>query len=416
MLNIKNNITAKNTVILYLIMVLNTGLGYVITKLNTTYLSIDDYGKYSFFLNIILFIRVLLSGGVFESGARLTALKKKENPSLQIWGIVIIVTISLSIIMVILQLMGAEYSNNFFEINIGDLLKKYAFISFPVIFQLMLLAMLRGDGRIRLLSGYIISPRIIYLLLLIILIYFNNFTLENSILGFLASILCVSLVTIIVIKPAFSRLSENFKFLLTEVKEYGKHIYITNLFSSSLIHLDKIILAFFVNASELGLYALAYTLTYPLSYFSSALSNASFKNYVHQQSLSKKHIIATIFYALIVSTLFIIFRKFIIVDLFGEQFKASIPTFIILVVAFTFNAVSVPFTMFFKAQKKGIQVRNITVSAQTLYLILNVILIPYFGIIGAALSVLIAYLVDLILYIILHIKLFSNSEDNMQLF
>jgi len=65
--------------------------------------------------------------------------------------------------------------------------------------------------------------------------------------------------------------------------------------------------------------------------------------------------------------------------------------------------------MFFKANKKGIHIRNITATAQTLFLVLNLSLIPYFGILGATIALLVSFSTDLILYIIFHIRLFGRK-------
>jgi O-antigen/teichoic acid export membrane protein len=103
----------------------------------------------------------------------------------------------------------------------------------------------------------------------------------------------------------------------------------------------------------------------------------------------------------------IIFREFIVIKLFGEQFRSAIIPFTILAIGFAINGLSIPYTLFFKAQQKGILVRNITFTSQLLYIILNVILIPVYGIIGSAWAGTIAFAVDFILYIIYYKKTFT---------
>jgi O-antigen/teichoic acid export membrane protein len=61
----------RKTTILYIAMLLNVVLGYVITKINTKYLSLAEFGMYSLFMNTILFSRAFFSFGVYETTAKI---------------------------------------------------------------------------------------------------------------------------------------------------------------------------------------------------------------------------------------------------------------------------------------------------------------------------------------------------------
>jgi O-antigen/teichoic acid export membrane protein len=76
----------------------------------------------------------------------------------------------------------------------------------------------------------------------------------------------------------------------------------------------------------------------------------------------------------------------------------------ILTLAYAVNALSVPYTMYFKAQKRGREIRNITLASQIVFLAANVGLIPLLGITGAAWSALLAFGLDFTLYLIAYKK------------
>ena len=95
--------------------------------------------------------------------------------------------------------------------------------------------------------------------------------------------------------------------------------------------------------------------------------------------------------------LLILFRKFIVLELFSPLFTPSINVLVILAMAFCFVGFASPYTMFFKAKKKGEVVRNITLIVVILIVVLSIILIPLMGINGGAIALLLSYGFDYLL-------------------
>ena len=69
----------KKTTLLYIAMLFNVTFGYLITKINTNFLSLAEFGMYSLFINTILFSRVFFSFGLFETTARIVAIEKESS-------------------------------------------------------------------------------------------------------------------------------------------------------------------------------------------------------------------------------------------------------------------------------------------------------------------------------------------------
>jgi O-antigen/teichoic acid export membrane protein len=401
--------TAERTAFLYVAMLGNLIMGFVVTKLNSAWLTLDEFGIYSFVVNTILFTRVFLSFGIFESGARLFATSPEKSLEKNILGALTIITFILGILLAFLIYGYSFVFDYIFKIKISFILKTIWPLVLLIPFQVMILPALRGLSRILQLGVFTISPRILYLIIIIILYFSGVYNLNNTLSWFFIATSVVGITALFVLKPSFKSLRSGFNKIISEQKTYGIHIYVANIFTSLVQYTDKIILAFFVSSQHLAYYALAFALTFPLAHFSMALSNVSFKKYASQEKLNIRHVQASILFSLISVTALILLKDFIIIDLFGEKFRPAIAPFIVLAIAFAINGISIPYTMFFKAKKKGIHVRNITTAAQGLFLILNIILIPYYGIMGAAVSALISFAVDLILYVIFHIRLFAKK-------
>ncbi len=398
----------KKTTILYIAMLLNVALGYLITKINTNFLPLAEFGMYSLFINTILLSRVFFSFGLFETTARIVAVEKDSTVIREYHGANLIFTLILGVFLNISILILSLFFDSIFEIHIGSLLFAYSPFVFAILLQIMIQTVLRGFNYIGMLSTYTLLPRLVYILSLAALISLGKFNLNTTIGAFLLTLLGICLIYAFLLKPRFNLLKKRFDTLLREVRNFGSNLYIANIFTAFSFHIDKLILAFFIDAEQLAYYSLAFALTAPIPYFSNALSTSAFKNFVQYTNIPKRHLYLNFIYVIIVSILLIMFRRFIVISLFSDRFLPSILSFIILTIAFALNALSVPYTMFFKAQGKGKEIRNITFYVQILFISASLILIPKIGITGAAIAVLMAFGFDYSLYLFYYFRLFKT--------
>ena len=398
----------KKTTLLYIAMLLNVAIGYLITKINSNYLTLAEFGMYSLFITTILFSRVFFSFGLFETIARIVAIEKNPVTIREYYGANLIFTVALGFLLNVAILILSLFFDKIFEIKIANLLFVFSPFVLAILLQIMIQTVLRGLNYIGLLSSYTLLPRLVYILTLIVLLSLRKFTLKSTTSAFLLTLLVVSLVYALLLKPRFNQLMERFSKLLNEIKSFGSNLYLANIFTAFSLYSDKLILAFFISAEQLAYYALAFTLTAPIPYFSNALSTSAFKNFAQYKYIPKRHLYLNFIYVIMISSLLIIFSRYIVVTLFSDRFLPSISPFIILTIAFGLNALSVPYTMFFKAQGKGKEIRNITFFVQILFISTNLVLIPRIGIMGAAIAVLLAFGFDYSLYLFYYFKLFKK--------
>ena len=400
----------RKTTILYIAMLLNVVLGYVITKINTKFLSLAEFGMYSLFMNTILFSRAFFSFGVYETTAKIIAVENNIQINREFYGANLVLSLVLGLFLNITIWILSLFFDEIFEIHIGNFLSSFSPFIIAVLLQTMIQTVLRGFNYMGVLTTFTIMPRFVYILTMSILITLGSFNLSTTTGGFLLTLLGVCLIYVFYLRPRFNQLLERLKELLFEIKNFGSNLYFANIFTAFTLYVDKIILAFYIDANQLAYYSLAYTLAAPIPYFSNALSTSGFKTFAQYSYIPKRHLYLNLLYVTVISVLIIIFRKLIIVSFFSEQFLPSIVSFIILTIAFALNALSVPYTMFFKAQGKGKEIRNITFYVQILFISLNLILIPKIGITGAAFAVLLAFGFDYFLYLFYYNRLFKNRE------
>lgn len=398
MIRFSKNKIANNTILLYGGIILNITLGWVLAKLNTRFLSVEDYGKYTFFINVIYYSRTYFSAGAFESTSRLLALSGTEQEKKQLFGTTIVSTLFFIFLFWMFFTITSSGFDAVFKVKVGSLLANFALVSGLILLQSMLIATLRGSAQIGLLSFITFTPRVFYVLLLVIVIFSQNFNLTSTLQSLFGGMAIAILTTLIIIRPDFRKFKFRFKQIFEQVKSYGIYIYSGNILHETLFHSDKFIVSYFLDSTSMAYYGLAYMLTFPLSHFSTSLATTLFNKFTSQKSINPKVLRANLLFVGVSVSLFILLRRPIVYYLFSASYLPSVPVMLPLALAFGFSGLSKPYTLFLMAQGAGKTVRNISVAIPVVNISLNILFVPLFGIYGAAWSAFAAYLLDFILY------------------
>ena len=379
-------------------LILNIFLGWLVTKLNTTYLDLVAYGRYSFFIIILFFSRSFFGFGLFESASHLLAVSPDAAERKKILGSGVLFSAAFSIIYTVFFLLLAIFSDRFFEIKIGDLCLHFALWVGLILMHSYYVLALRGTGHIELLSLLTVLPRIFYLGLLVLIILLDQFNLIQSLNMFFISF-AVSLFWITVyIRPSFKLFKNSASGLWNDLKSYGVHLYLSNIWNEILFHGDKFIISFFLPAQSLAYYYLGYALTFPLSHFSSALATSMFNRFAVQNRIDFRVIKINIIFVVSSVCIFIFMRRFIILNLFSAEYLPTVDIMLPLALAFGFSSISKPFALFLMARGAGKTVRNISMIIPTLNIILGLLIIPRYEIMGAAWTLVVVYFCDLFLF------------------
>jgi len=389
--------TAKNTLLLYFGIILNISFGWIIAKLNTNFLSVQDYGKYAFYINAIYFSRVFFLFGAFESTSRLLAIFKEKNDRRELFG----ATLVLSLFIIALYTLFFQFASpifDLFKVKITDLGLYFAPIVGFIILQTYLYATLKGSEQIGLLSFSTFSPRFFYIIFLIYIILFADFNLHSTLYAFFYGMGVAVIISLVIIKPRFKNIRKRISQIIEQVKTYGIHMYSGNILSETLFHSDKFVVSFYLDNEAMAYYGLAYMLTFPLSHFSTSLATTLFNRFVSQKEINPKVLKINLIVVAVSVSLFILLRRPIVYHLFSPDYLPSVPVMLPLAIAFGFSGLSKPYVLNLMAQGKGKLVRNIMMVIPTVNIILNLILVPIYGIFGAAWSAFIARLLDYALY------------------
>jgi O-antigen/teichoic acid export membrane protein len=380
-------------------LILNIFLGWVVTKLNTTYLDLVEYGRYSFFIIILFFSRSFFGFGIFESASRLLAVTPDDRERKQIMRTGFLLSGGFSVLFTMFFLLLAVFSDRYFKVKIGDLCWRYAILVGLILIHSYYMLALRGTGQIKVLSLITVLPRIFYLLLLILILIIDRYDLVLSLnmffLGYAFSLIWITLS----IRPDFKNWKTTAIGLWNDLKSYGVHLYLSNIWNELLYYGDKIVISYFLPAQSLAYYYLGYALTFPLSHFSFALATTMFNRFAVQDRISFRVIKYNILYVVSAVLVYIFLRRFIIIYLFSADYLPTVDIMLPLALAFGFSSISKPYALFLMARGEGKTVRNITVFIPTLNIILGLLIIPRYEIIGAGWTLVVVYFCDLLLFL-----------------
>jgi O-antigen/teichoic acid export membrane protein len=394
--------------IYYTALILNIFLGWIVVKINTTYLDLAGYGRYSFFIIVLYFSRSFFGFGFFESTSRLLAVTPDTSGHKDLLGTGIICTLGFSILFTFFFVLSSFFSDHIFNVKIGDLCLQYSLIAGIILIHSYYLLAFRGTGQIGLLSLITIAPRIFYIFFLVLLVWLNRFTLNQSLNMFFLATGLVILVTTLYIEPYFKNWLSTVSRLWQELKSYGVHLYLSTIWNEILFHADKFIISFFLSAQSMAHYALGYALTFPLTHFSTSIATAMFNRFALQSRISFRVIRVNLFFVIISVLVFIFLRKLIIVNLFSNDYLPTVEIMLPLALAFGFSGLSKPFTLFLMARGDGKTVRNISIFIPSVHIITGILVIPSYGILGAAWTAAGIYLLDLLLFLLAYRRFTSN--------
>jgi O-antigen/teichoic acid export membrane protein len=249
----------------------------------------------------------------------------------------------------------------------------------------------------------------------LIFLFWNNGSSKEVLLLYLISIVITVFLGFILL---MRKISFSFRFdksFFRVAVEKGKRVYLAVVFSNLMHYLSIIIMNYFLSSREIGYFSVAQGLSSALLYIPSAATTIHFplvsgmKNGMKRKEvtsrLSRHNVLLVILGAILLGA----FGRHIISLFYGEEFNPAFFILLYLLPGAIFFSTQAPFTSYFY----GIGYPRIVYIAPLFALltitILNVILLPRIGVIGAALATTCAYLVHFLTILASYCKRTESS-------
>src|ERR1035437_6548319 len=379
-------------------MILNIILGMIISILTTRYLGPKEYGIFQYLVNLLSIIPILFTLGVFIATQKLVAHQKYDSLRKDFLGVVLVYTLVSSIIMSMILFGYSFFDDFFYKNNMGFIIRILS--PWVIVYQLQacLENYLAGDNKIQTLSLNRTGPKLSFLFLLFLIITFSTKKLDAFYFNIiqLSGMLIIYVYTIIKLKPQFNNLRNSFSIIYHEVKVYGIREYTGTLFDVFTDKIASFSILYFLTSKEVGFYSLSCTVAAPLSLISGVVGTTLYKDFANSKILPSKPTKVTIALSIfsLIAFLLVIGKVFIL--FYSKAYSNVINLTYVTAFAFTLWGKADYITRFMGAHGFGKEMRN----AAFLIGISNVIgftaLVFWFGVMGAALTKLLASLIYLL--------------------
>ena len=174
----------------------------------------------------------------------------------------------------------------------------------------------------------------------------------------------------------------------------GKYYIISGLMIAVFAQTDRIMLKLMISAEATGLYSAAVACAGMTGFIFSAIIDSAAPSIFSSVKVSQEEfennvrcLYSVIIYcALIQNVVITVFAKPIILIIYGKQYLAAVPALQVIVWYTTFSYIGVVRNRWLLAKERQYLIPRIDISGALANVVLNLILIPQFGIIGAAVA------------------------------
>lgn len=395
-LNIKFNKTVKNVQWSFISLAVASFMHLLLRIMLGKKLGPSGLGLYTLTFTIYLFGMQFAAFGIGSALTKYIAEyydylpKIKEFISAGIIGSVL----SGSLMGLLLYLLSGLISIHFFNSpEMVNLLKITAFC-FPFIaMQKAVLGALNGFQKMKLYAIVSVIHSISIMTLSIFLVMRLDMNVKGAIIGFVAPTIVIGLLSLTLVKEYFTPKSTVFITTLKEVTWFGFYVVLANSIGLINTQIDSLMIGYFMDKTEVGYYAVAVTLVEGLTLISGSVQNISYatisnyygrKNYKNIVNYIKSCLLKVSAVTAFSSFILILFGQSIIEILFSKDFLLAYSPLLILLVGYSINVPISSINGTLQSIGKVTLVFRISLLCAIINTLLNFLLIPEYGINGAA--------------------------------
>lgn len=390
--------TAKQTIALYFSQIGAMFFGLLFTIVNTRLLTKSEFGTLNFYIQILTFVALIFEFGYFAAGSRLIAIEKDYKKERELIGALYVLGLIISLAYIFTLLIISFFVDDLFKSNVKFLILIGLIPSLAFPFQFLIQLIFQGSNEVLKLSIYTLMPRLLYFAFIGIAYLLSYFNLVTTSLLYVLSFFIATIVTVIISKPSLKNFNIHLKEIIRETKEYGLKVYIGRVTGMIGYQSNVLLIQYFAREIEVANYSLINFFTTPISVFSRSLCTSLFKGFANQDRIPSRVFKINFIWLTGISLIYILIGGFILEILFSKKYSEAIPLILPMVIANFFMGAFQPYNFFLSAKGKGDYILKIATSFSVYTILLNLILIPPFKSMGAAIATLISLTINFLTY------------------
>lgn len=377
----------------------NAVLGIVVYGLLTRVLSVTAFGTYATILAFFVFTTMFFDFGIAPAGKRLVAMTVDRAPLGRRIGALLVLSSGVGVLYAGFVALVSFAVEAWFHAGAGRVLLMVAPLAVVFHLQETLFAITQGSSRITLLSVFLLLPRVILIMLLLVVIAAGTVDLHLAVTATLMSIAIAIGVTAGILRPSFEGLRDELRTIGVEVREFGRDMYTGRVVDGLVNGLDKILISYFHGMVPVGYYAIAMTMSTPVSMFTTAVSQSAYQRFVHEDSIPRKILIVSLLWCTIGAAVLFIACQTLIPLFFTDRYTESLAVLPWVMSGFALAGLNHSFHSFLAAKRQGRAIRTMSIACSAVSVTLNLALIPLLGMTGAAIAFLSTYAVNIVMNI-----------------
>lgn len=405
----------KNTLITLFTQTFLFVLGLGISIMIARVLGPEGKGIYSLALVFSTFLIAFSSLGigpasVFHVGKRAFSLK-------DIFGNNVILAVFLSAIVIFSGLLIVFF---FHDLLFPDVKREYLLLALALIplnlFFNFAIYIILGLQNIKTYNGIYVFKNLLSIVFIGVALLVFRLGVSGAIIAEVLSFLGVSVLLFFLVRKEADGIS--FKFNKDYIKKtfsYGSKIYLAYIFSLLHYKVDILLIGILLNPAMVGIYTISCGLSERLYAVSDAAGMVLFPKVASEPDEKKlKEFTPLVFrtsllITAVLSLLLFVIGPWLIVLLYSDVFLDSIKPFQILLIAAVALSGFRILEMDLRGRGKPIYIAYIAAFSFVLNILLNILLIPNFGIVGAAWATVISYTFSFLVLIVIYAKVSDNK-------
>lgn len=412
----------KNTIITFLSRTLALFMSLLVSIILARSLGPEGRGIYALVILLPGILLIFFDFGITPATA--FYIGKKKYPLSQIFGNNIFLSIFFSSLAMFAGVLIIFLLRKHFFSGVPTNYLLFGILYLPLsIFFYSVSAILLGVQKIKMYNLAFLLGGVFSLLLVVILVSIFKLGVLGAILAFIFSSLAPVIFLFITVrnltKEISLRLNKNY---LKDVLSFGTKFHFSNIFAFLHSHINILLINFYINPVAVGFFSIANSLVTQIQSLAQSATVVLLPKIAAEEEEKKKKeftplVCRNIILITFLGALFFFFlAKWLIVLFYSKEFLSSVLPFRILLPAIVAFAGSQILAVDFIGRGKPMLNTYVNGGTLLLSIILSIILIPKFGIEGAAWALTVSYIAMFISKLIIYSKISKNRIKDVILF
>lgn len=372
------------------------------------HLPASSFGTFSFSVSFLLLGASIFEFGFFAPAARLAARAEEKREGEHIVGASLLIYVPIGIAFSAAVFGSSFVIDDVFHASSGHVLRSVAPLAFVFPFADVSLWLAQGMDRLHVYSLVSGLARVLFVASLLALFLFETSPSVGSVVLLQAFTALVGAIAFVLwMRPVFRGARSYIRSLFRDARRFGFAIYVGRILSVGTYNMDILMVAAWVDARHVGLYALAGAVAAATGLPVAGMANALYPRMTQVSALRRQWLMIAWLVGLSLAVVAWALATPFFRVVFSDEYVSATRYLPPLLAAQVVRSVTGLYNNFLSAKGLGREMRNTGLVLTASNIILNFALIPSYGAMGAAWASLLALLANYLGYLYYYRKAVS---------